>query len=340
VAGVNLSAFIDDALMMQKLLKERGDDTNPALLIGGLMAAGAEQKCDKLTVIASKRSAPLVPWIEQLVAESTGKEKKGVIPIEAEPSAPAAKYAKDRLFVFLKMTGERTLPAVEITLGSVHELGRQFLLWEAATAVTGCLMRINPFDEPNVTESKNNTTAILAAFERAGELPFPKARSTWGRLSLVAHAGVSHQPRHEERLTHLLKRFFRGAKPPRYFSLLNYFQCDKKCEASLDKIRRTVRDRTGMATLRGYGPRYLHSIGQLYKGGPQTGMFVVFVRSDYGHLPIPGKPFGFAQLIAAQSIGDAQALISRNLPTLVFAIDGSPSAGLASFARALGAALK
>jgi transaldolase/glucose-6-phosphate isomerase len=353
-AGVNLKAMVDDALMMQKLLKERGDATNPALVIGALMAAGAEQKCDKLTFVASKKSAPLVPWIEQLVAESTGKGKKGVIPIEAEPLTLAAKYAKDRMFVFLKMAGESTPQAdklhsdlrkrkvaiIEITLGSVNELGRQFLLWEAATAVTGCLMRINPFDEPNVTESKNNTTAILAAFERAGELPFPKAHSHWGRLSLVAHGGVTHRPQKGESLPQLLKRFFKGAKPPKYFSLLNYVQSDKRTEVALEKMRKTVRDRTGMATLRGYGPRYLHSIGQLYKGGPQTGMFVVFVRSDYGHLAIPGKVFGFGQLIAAQSIGDAQALISRNLPTLVFAIDGSTSDGLAYFARALGTALK
>ncbi len=353
-AGVNLKALVDDALMMQKLLNARSDDTNPALLIGALMAAGAEQKCDKLTFVASKRVSPLVPWIEQLVAESTGKENKGVIPIEAEPPTLSAKYSKDRMFVFLKMVGESTpqvdklhrdlrkrkAAIIEITLGSVNELGRQFLLWEAATAVCGCLMKINPFDEPNVTESKNNTTAILAAFERAGELPFPSTRSRWGRLSFVADEVMSHRPKQGESLPQLLKRFFKGARAPKYFSLLNYYQSDMKCEKILQKIRATVRDSTGMATLRGYGPRYLHSIGQLYKGGPSTGIFIVFVRIDYGHLPIPGKAFGFGELIAAQSIGDAQALVSRKLPTLVFAIDGSPSAGLDYFSRALTSALK
>jgi len=353
-AGVNLKALVDDALMMQKLLNARSDDTNPALLIGALMTAGAEVKCDKLTFVASKKASPLVPWIEQLVAESTGKAGQGVIPIEAEPSTLAAKYAKDRMFVFLKMVGESTLQAdklqkdlrkrkaaiIEITLGSVNELGRQFLLWEAATAICGCLMKINPFDEPNVTESKNNTTEILAAFERAGELPFRSAHSRWGKLALVAHGGESHRPKLGETLPQLLKRFFKGSRAPKYFSLLNYFQSDSRCEKVLQKIRATVRDHTGMATLRGYGPRYLHSIGQLYKGGPATGMFVVFVRSNYGHLSIPGKAFGFGELIAAQSIGDAQALISRNLPTLVFAIDGSASAGLDTFSRALAKALK
>lgn len=192
-AGVDLGALIDDALMMRKLLTDRIDDTNPALLIGSLLAAGASHGCDKLTFVASKKAAPLVPWIEQLVAESTGKNQKGVVPIEAEPQATVANYKKDRLFVFLKMTGERTpqtdrlhealrkkkFALIEITLGSTAELGRQFLLWEAATAVAGYHLKINPFDEPNVTESKNNTNAILAAFERAGEFPFPRVHSRW-----------------------------------------------------------------------------------------------------------------------------------------------------------------
>jgi len=353
-AGVDIKALVDDAVMMQTLLAERADDANPALLIGSLLAAGAAQGCDKLTFVSSKRAAPLVPWIEQLVAESTGKRKKGVVPIEAEPLARADRYKSDRLFVFLKLNREKTpehdrlkaalrkkkFAVIDLTLGSTPELGRQFLLWEAATAVAGYHLKINPFDEPNVTESKTNTRTILAAFERAGELPFSRSRSRWGRLALVAYGGEKYRMREMEDLGLLLRRFFSRPRPPKYFSILNYFKADRQCETALDKIRKTVRDRTGMATLRGYGPRYLHSIGQLYKGGPPRGLFVIFVRVDYGHLAIPGQAFAFDQLIAAQAIGDAQALISRKLPTLVISIDGSTAPGLEYFARALGRALR
>ena len=296
-----------------------------------------------------------MPWIEQLVAESTGKKKKGVVPIDGEPVAKTDRYADDRLFVFLKLAGERTpdndrfkaalskkrFPILDIALGSANELGRQFLLWEAATAVTGYNLGINPFDEPNVTESKNNTNGILAAFVRSGEFPDQAAHSRWGRLSLVAFGGRQRFRVSElEDLNRLLKRFFSASRRPQYFSILNYFRSDRRTEAALEAIRRTVRDQTGMATLRGYGPRYLQSVGQLYKGGPPDGRFVVFVRAKYGRLPIPGQRFDFGQLIAAQAIGDAQALIKRNLPTLVIAIDGPTADGLEYFARAVSRAFR
>jgi glucose-6-phosphate isomerase len=354
-AGVDVRALIDDAVQMQKLLVGREGETNPALVLGSILAAGAKVGCDKLTFIASKKTAPLVPWVEQLVGESTGKKKKGVIPIEAEPVGKIEQYKDDRLFVFLKMTAEKT-PAddklkqalikkrfgvIDITLGSVAELGRQFLVWQTATAVAGYHLAINPFDEPNVTESKNNTNTILAAFERAGEFPQHRIESRWGKIALVAYGGDKKYTRAErQNLSRLLKRFMTGARRPSYLAALNYFKSDNKTEAALGKLRKTVRDKTGMATLRGYGPRYLHSVGQLYKGGPQTGLFVLIVKAKYGRLPIPGRHFDFGELIASQAIGDAQALIKRGLPTLVFAIEGSTTAGLESLARAFGRALK
>ncbi|MBU0983378.1 MAG: hypothetical protein KKA42_05880 [candidate division Zixibacteria bacterium] len=354
-AGVDLTALLDDALMMQKLLLEREGELNPALALGSLMAVAAKKGRDKMTCVASKRTAPLVPWVEQLVAESTGKQKKGVVPIEHEPVGKIDGYKNDRLFVFFRMAGEKVpehmrlhnaltkkrLPVVDIVLGGKHELGRQFLLWEAATAVAGYHLGINPFDEPNVTESKNNTNELLAAFERSGEFPDQKAHSRWGQLSLVGYDAVKrYNTKDLANLTQFLKKFLAGGRSPRYFSLLNYFKADARTEAALERIRRTVRDRTGMATLRGYGPRLLHSIGQLYKGGPTDGMFVVFVKANYGRLPIPDRAYDFGQLIAAQAIGDAQALIQRKLPTVVIAIEGSPSEGLEKFAKALSRALR
>jgi len=353
-AGVDIRALVDDAVIMQRLLTEREGEANAALTLGSFMAACARAGRDKLTFVASKRTAPLVPWIEQLVAESTGKKKLGVIPIEAEPVGRANLYLKDRVFVFLRMVREkaadqsaladnlsrRGVPVVEMTLGSLAELGGQFLLWEAATGVAGWQLGINPFDEPNVTESKNNTRAILGAFERSGEFPDQKAHGRFGKLSLIACGGCEkYRKTDSQDLTRLLKRFFAGGKPPGYCAFLNYFKADSKTEKLLAQARAVINDRTGMATLRGYGPRYLHSVGQLYKGGPATGRFIVFVRARYGRLEIPGEVYGFGQLIAAQAIGDAQALMSRSLSTLVIAIEGGAAPGLEQFLTALRRAL-
>ena len=354
-AGVDIRALVDDAVLMQRLLVEREGETNAALALGSFMAACATAGRDKLTFVASKRTAPLVPWIEQLVAESTGKKKLGVVPIEAEPIGRANLYLKDRAFVFLRLVREKAtdqnafannlsrwgVPMVEMTLGSLAELGRQFLLWEAATAVAGWHLGINPFDEPNVTESKNNTKAILGAFERSGEFPDQTAKSRFGKLSLIACGGCEkYRKTDSQDLVRLLKRFFAGGKPPNYCSFLNYLKADARTEKLLAGMRAVVRDRTGMATLRGYGPRYLHSVGQLYKGGPATGRFIVFVRARYGRLEIPGEVYGFGQLIAAQAIGDAQALMSRSLSTLVIGIEGGAAPGLEQFLTALRRALK
>ena len=354
-AGVDLRLLLNDALFMQKLLCEREGETSPAVVLGALLAAASKEGRDKLTFMASRKTAPLVPWIEQLVAESTGKKGKGVVPIEAEPMGKLDKYGKDRLFVQVKMHGERTAPqdafmvaaekkgypVIQVTLGNPYEVGRQFLLWEAATAVTGFLFGINPFDEPNVTESKNNTKAILSAFERSGEFPDQLPHSRWGKLTLVAYDGARKYSYEQlTNLTKFLRAFLKGGKPPRYFTVLNYFKADRTSEKALDEIRTLVRNKTGMATLRGFGPRYLHSIGQLYKGGAPDGMFVVFVRGNYGRLEIPGQMYDFGQLIGAQAMGDAQALIKRKLPTLVIAVDGNPAEGLKAFGRALKSALK
>lgn len=181
---------------------------------------------------------------------------------------------------------------------------------------------------------------ILGAFERSGEFPDQAAQKRWGKLTLVAYDGARRYSKAQmATLPAFLKRFFTGARSPKYISLLNYFKSSKKTEAALATTRMLIRDKTGTATLRGYGPRFLHSIGQLYKGGPANGMFVVFVRAHYGRLKIPGQVFDFGQLIAAQAIGDSQALIQRKLPTLVIAIEGDTAAGLELFAKAVRKAL-
>lgn len=349
LAGVHLSTLLADAVIMQRLLSERIDETNPAIAIGALMAAGVAHKKDKLTFVATPNVAPFVPWVEQLIAESTGKAKTGVVPIEAEQIG-AADIGSDRIVVFLRLAGEsaaqhkrmekalarKRIATVTLELGTTYSLGGQFLLWELATAICGWLLGINPFDEPNVTESKNNTKSLLDAVAAGSATLTPKPICQWGPLSLVAVASTKEKAiRQSSSLTKGLHAFLTGARSPQYLSILAYTPMDDETEAAISQLRDAVRKKTGLATLRGYGPRFLHSIGQLYKGGPQTGRFLILVRAQSAHLAIPGQSFTFGQLIAAQALGDAQALISRKLPTMVLAIDGDPAAAIRSLATAM-----
>lgn len=341
-AGVNLSRLIDQTIATECLLRERSGELNHGLALGSLLAAAWKQGRDKLTFMASKKTAPFVPWVEQLIAESTGKQKRGIVPIENEFPLQAARYGQDRIFVFFRMHGESDrhralmvkligmkVPVVEIMLDSSYDLGSQFLIWETATAVAGWFMKINPFDEPNVTESKENTKAILAGFEKIGRMPIGEPRAVHDHLTLLIDD--RSRPRSDGKngsLPATLSRLLKQAKPPKYLAILNYFTSDDQTETALEKIRKQIGDRTGIATLRGYGPRFLHSIGQLYKGGPQDGLFIVFVRNHYASLPIPGQPFDFGQLISAQAIGDTQALIKRKLPVLLIGVDSFPGQAL------------
>jgi hypothetical protein len=353
-AGVDLTKLLSDAVACETILRERNDESNAALSLGALMAAGAKSGRDKLTFLASRRIAPFVPWIEQLIAESTGKLRKGIVPIESEPTSSISDYGRDRLFVFIRLSGERDaagdklvracrrarVPYVELVLGSKYELGRQFLIWEAATAACGYFLKINPFDEPNVTESKNNTQAILNAFRSSGQFPQQRPQARWGKLSLVAVESARNAGGTDcETLECVLRFFLKNQKPPRYVAVLNYFQCTRQTETALAKVRSVIRQKTKLATLRGYGPRFLHSIGQLYKGGPLAGLFIVLVREQYDTLAIPGRYFSFSDLIRAQAIGDTQALVSRKLPVLVLGVAGQPATGLRQLEQALKKAL-
>jgi glucose-6-phosphate isomerase len=353
-AGVNLKKLLGDAAEIEPILAERNDESNPALALGALMAAATRLGCDKLTFVASKKIAPFIPWIEQLIAESTGKLRQGVVPVEGEPQAALTEYGKDRAFVFMRFSAEREpkieklrrqcdkarIPTVEIVLANKYELGRQFLIWEAATAACGSFLNINPFDEPNVTESKNNTQGILRAFQSSGHFPEQRPQKRWGKLSLVAIESTRKAGEKDcATLECTLRYFFKDIKPPRYLALLNYVERSPQTEKALATVRAVIRRQSGLTTLRGYGPRFLHSIGQLYKGGPLTGVFIVLVREHYNDLPVPGRYFSFGDLIRAQAIGDTQALISRKLPVLVLGVNGNPAVALRQLEQSLKMAL-
>ena len=327
--GVDVAEMLERAVEMAHSCADSVPvDKNPGVWLGAVMGELALRGRNKITLITSPKVATFGYWVEQLIAESTGKEGKGIVPVEGEPLGKPAAYGDDRLFVFIRMDGEgpnRTVqalekagqPVVTLTLRDRLDLGGEFLRWEIATAVAGSVLRIDAFDQPNVQESKDNTKKVLATFKSKGRLPaaesVPAAR---------AKAGIKS----------LLERSKAGA----YFAIMAYTTRTTASQAAIATIRAAVRDGAHIATTAGYGPRFLHSTGQLHKGGPKTGLFLQVVQDDTKDVPIPGQPYSFSILKQAQSLGDLQSLSSRRLPVLRVTLGRDAAAGW----RALAAAVK
>jgi transaldolase / glucose-6-phosphate isomerase len=295
-----------------------------ALRLGVIMAVSAKSRRDKLTIVTSPELASLGSWIEQLVAESTGKEGKGVVPVDLEPLGAPAHYGDDRLFVYIRL-GEGDAvqsravgaleqaghPVVYLTLESRAALGRELYRWQVATAIAGAVLGVNPFDEPNVTEAKLATSALLAAYAKDNKLPQPEDVCGPGDL---------------ERLRALLST----APAQDYVALCAYFTRSDARDALLTKLRLAIRARGKNATTLGYGPRFLHSTGQLHKGGPNTGVFLQLTADAPKDLPIPGEAYTFATLRDAQALGDLQVLRRRSRRALRVNLGADIDAGLAA----------
>jgi transaldolase/glucose-6-phosphate isomerase len=283
-------------------------DKNPGAWLGAVMGQLAAHGRDKLTLILSPKISTFGYWVEQLLAESTGKEGKGIVPVEGEPLGKPDAYGPDRLFVHIRLDrdpdnrGVQALekaghPVVTLTLRDKLDLGGEFLRWEIATAIAGSVLGIDAFDQPNVQESKDNTKKVLARFKSSGRLPSAE----------TVELGEA-----KDRLRELLA----GAKPPLYFAIMSYTARTQTSERAVAKVRAAVRDSRQIATTAGYGPRFLHSTGQLHKGGPREGLFLQLVQKDGRDVPIPGQTFGFSTLKQAQALGDYESLRSRKLPVL------------------------
>jgi glucose-6-phosphate isomerase len=330
---------------------------NDALRLGAFLGAAALAGKDKLTLLTSPSLRPLGYWIEQLVAESTGKEGRGIVPVEGEPPGFARYYSPDRCFVSITLASEPAselaglgaelrqagAPWIDITLSERIELGAEFFRWETATAIAGAALRIDPFDEPNVQESKDNTAAILVEIEKSGEVPSGEPRSREEGVEIYLTDGLwrtltSNTPGHPS-LEMLIGRFLALKKPGDYLAILAYLQRTAASESAFAQLRREIRDAVRIPVLQGYGPRYLHSIGQLYKGGPAGGMFLIITSADGQDLPIPESGVTFGKLQLAQALGDLRSLDSRGKPTLRLHIAGSVTQGLATIAQAVERAL-
>lgn len=351
--GLDLDALLLDARLMAE--RCRADDAgNPGLWLGAALAALARNGRDKLTFVIEPELASLGAWLEQLIAESTGKQGLGVIPIDGEPLGEPGGYGTDRVFLRLgRHTGDAWQnetegpldvlaaaghPVIDLSLKDGEWLGGEFFRWEFATAICGAALGIDPFDEPNVTESKENTRRVLDAFESAGSLPTEPPLAEEGRLRLFGDAPLRLSEPGADLVSDLSRHLAR-ARPSGYISLQAYLAATPEREAMLRELQRLLRDRTGRAVTLGYGPRFLHSTGQLHKGGTASGCFLQLVARHPEDLPIPGREETFGVLIDAQALGDFASLESHDLPVLRIDLSDDPDAGLAELRVALERAL-
>src|SRR5579859_3510672 len=331
--GVDVDEMLERAVEMSHSCADSVPvDKNPGVWLGAVMGELALGGRNKITLIASPKIATFGYWVEQLIAESTGKEGKGIVPVEGEPVGKPAVYGDDRLFVYIRLEGDAPhravqalekagQPVVTLTMRDKLDLGGEFLRWEIATAVAGSILRIDAFNQPNVQESKDNTKKVLAKFKASGKLP--PAEST---PASKAKTGV--------------KSLIERAKPGAYFALMAYTTRTATSEAAIASIRTAVRDKTRIATTAGYGPRFLHSTGQLHKGGPKVGLFLQIVQDDTKDVAIPGQPYSFSVLKQAQSLGDLQSLTSRRLPVLRVTLGKDAAAGWKALAAAVKSAVR
>jgi len=295
---------------------------NPGARLGAAMGTLGRSGRNKITLITSPKVKSFGLWAEQLLAESTGKEGTGLIPIAEEPPAAPTAYGQDRLFVYLRLNGDANTmtdrhvkaleragqPVVRLTLRDRYDLAAEFFRWEFATAIAGRILGIHPFDQPNVQESKENTSRILEEATRQGALP---AVQTGGTLAdLLAKAA-----------------------PGTYLAILAYLRFSPKADQAIRSLRKTLLVRHHLATTAGYGPRYLHSTGQLHKGGPATGLFLQLVERMMPDVPIPEKPYTFGALAQSQAIGDFQSLETHQRPVVRVELGRQGIAGIGSLIR-------
>ena len=309
--GQDIDALLDWGLAMLEVARDPTLDVtaNPAVGLGLAMGVGALAGRDKLTLRLPTPYQTLGLWVEQLVAESTGKHGKGVVPIagEADDLAPPS---ADRLVVTLAPSlgaAAGDAPTVDLAISEPLAIGAEFVRWEIATAIAGALLEINPFDEPNVQQAKDATGVLLARYRETGLLAVatPDARTPDGATLVLTSAARSALGPEALRVLSLVS-------PGDYVGILAYVGPDPALAAALAEFRREVHARTGVATMWAYGPRYLHSTGQLHKGGPPSGVFVLVTTTPAVDLPIPGEPFTFGTLELAQALGDFSSLDAAN----------------------------
>jgi len=358
IQGLDVAAWLDAAAKMVERCREVDPSANPGVGLGLALGISAQQGRDKLTLVAAPGLAALGAWIEQLVAESTGKQGLGILPFDGECLGPPAVYGSDRLFVALRLGGrlgdgddERLSalaaaghPVVELDVTGVLDAAGELFRWEFATAVAGAVLGIHPFDQPDVESAKVAARELTKRVEQTGSLPdetpiFEAADGT--RLfaersqARVLRSAAGPDPRLEDLLRAHFARLGRGD----YFALLPFLARDERRTRPLERIRQRVRDHRQVASALGFGPRFLHSTGQAYKGGPASGVFLQVTAEPERDLAIPGQKLSFGQVLAVQAGGDLSVLESRGRRCLRVHLPVASAAALERLADAVDGAL-
>ena len=325
VMGLDVAKFLDRTEeMVEACAAAVPVEKNPGVMLGIILGTAANAGRDKVTIITSPAISDLGAWLEQLLAESTGKQGKGLVPVDREELAASACYGNDRIFAYLRFEGapdsaqdEKVAalekagnPVVRISVNDTYDLGQEFFRWEIATAVAGSIIGINAFNQPDVEASKIETRKLTTEYEKAGSLPPEEPFFEQGGIKLFAdpkNASALGKGNLGGRLRAHLARI----QPGDYFALLGYVAMNPAHEARLQEIRLAIRDAKQVATCLGFGPRFLHSTGQAYKGGPNSGVFLQITCDDANDLPVPGQKYTFGVVKAAQARGDFQVLADR-----------------------------
>jgi glucose-6-phosphate isomerase len=349
--GVDLRGLLERARDMARACHAPDAAANPGLALGAAIGEAALAGRDKLTILTSPRLAAFGDWAEQLIAESTGKAGRGIVPVVGEPMADVERYGDDRYFIFLtladdphselgRLAGElmdRGHAGQHIEISDPLALGGEIVRWELATAAAGIVLGIDPFDQPNVQESKDATRALLEAYRADGSLTTPMPIVAEPGLAVTGDPGpLGDTPVTVDGAVTRLLDITRAGRD--YFAILAYLPPDPEIGDRLQAVRGRIRDATGAATTLGFGPRFLHSTGQLHKGGPDSGVFLQITADPSKDLPIPGWAESFGTLIAAQALGDLDSLQKRGRRALRLHL-GDVAEGLGRFEAMVGAAL-
>ncbi len=345
--GIDVELFLKNAAEMALACTSTDVSDNCGATLGLVLGVCHAQGRDKLTIFTSPEIHDLGAWLEQLVAESTGKNGVAIIPVDREPNPASSlgtnNYGNDRVFAFLSLKGDAEMdaeyaamaaaghPAVRIELESIDNLGQEFFRWEFATAVAGAVMKLNPFDQPDVEAAKIEARKITDEYEKSGSLPTEAPFFDGEGCSLFTsheYAQKLSGAAQGSSLADIVRAHLLQIVSGDYFAVLAYVEMNEQTEKLLQSIRGKVLDKKGVATCLGFGPRFLHSTGQAYKGGTNSGVFLQITSDDVSDLPVPGQKYTFGVVKSAQARGDFQVLIDRGRRALRIHLGSDVIAGL------------
>ncbi len=353
--GLDLPQFLAaTSRMVRACAPGTPPDANPGIWLGVILGTAAKQGRDKVTIVASPGIYDVGAWLEQLLAESTGKQGHGIVPIDNEPLAAPGAYGDDRVFAYLRLTdmpdpdqdaaiaalGKAGHPVVKLNLASTIEIGQAFFLWEFATAVAGAIIGIDPFDQPDVEASKVKTKELTTAYNDSGTLPPETPFATDGTVQMFSDPrNAAELSKAGKTLDAVVKAHLARLGAGDYAAILAYIERTPEHLMLLQQLRSHIRDSKRVATVAEFGPRFLHSTGQAYKGGPNSGVFLQVTADDPADLPVPGERYTFGTVKAAQARGDFDVLAERGRRALRVHVTGNLHDGLDRVAHAIEAAL-